>query len=81
MAAEELTKPAVARGRGLRRAGSATPEEARRRDKLREMRAEIESLDRQIAFKEAEEKRMRAEIGSYQARLEASPGSSRSGWR
>jgi uncharacterized protein involved in exopolysaccharide biosynthesis len=52
----------------------ANPEEARRRDQLREMRAEIESLDRQIAFKETEERRLRAEIGAYQSRLEAVPG-------
>jgi polysaccharide chain length determinant protein (PEP-CTERM system associated) len=52
----------------------ATPEEARRRDRLREMRAELESLDRQIAFKEAEERRLRAQIGTYQSRLEAVPG-------
>jgi uncharacterized protein involved in exopolysaccharide biosynthesis len=52
----------------------ATPDEVRRRDRLREMRAEIESLDRQIAFKEAEEKRLRAEIGAYQSRLESVPG-------
>ena len=38
------------------------------------MRAEIESLDRQIAFREAEEKRLRGEIGAYQARLESVPG-------
>jgi polysaccharide chain length determinant protein (PEP-CTERM system associated) len=52
----------------------ANAEEARRRDHLREMRAEIESLDRQIAFKEGEERRLRGEIGIYQARLEAVPG-------
>ena len=51
-----------------------TQEETRRRDRLREMRAEIESLDRQIAFKEGEERRLRGEIGTYQARLEAVPG-------
>jgi hypothetical protein len=38
------------------------------------MRVEIESLDRQIAFNEGEERRLRAEIGEYQARLEAVPG-------
>ena len=38
------------------------------------MRAEIESLDRQIAFKEGEERRLRGEIGGYQARLESVPG-------
>jgi uncharacterized protein involved in exopolysaccharide biosynthesis len=53
---------------------AATPEEIRRRDRLREMKAEIESLDRQIAFKEGREKRLRGEIGTYQARLEAVPG-------
>ncbi len=52
----------------------ASQEELRRRDRLREMRAEIESLDRQIAFKESEESRLRNEIGAYQARLEAVPG-------
>ena len=50
------------------------PEELRRRERLREMRAEIESLDRQITFKEGEERRLRGEIGTYQARLEAVPG-------
>jgi hypothetical protein len=38
------------------------------------MRAELESLGRQITFKEGEEKRLRALIGQYQARLEAVPG-------
>ena len=52
----------------------ASQEEVRRREKLRDMRAEIESLGRQIAFKDGEERRMRAEIGAYQARLEAVPG-------
>ncbi len=51
-----------------------SPEEARNRDRLRQMKAEIESLDRQIAFKEGEERRLRAEIGGYQSRLESVPG-------
>ena len=38
------------------------------------MRVEIESLDRQIAFKEGEERRLRGEIGAFQARLESVPG-------
>ena len=50
------------------------PEATRRRERLREMRAELESLDRQIAFKEGEERRLRGDIGGYQARLEAVPG-------
>ena len=45
-----------------------------RRESLRQMRAEIESLDRQIAFKESEEVRVRSEIAEYQRRLEAVPG-------
>lgn len=44
------------------------------RENLRQMRAEIESLDRQIAFKESEERRVRAEIAEYQRRVEAVPG-------
>ena len=47
--------------------------EQARRERLREMAAEIESLDRQIAFKEAEERRVRGEITEYQRRLEAVP--------
>ncbi|HPW19618.1 MAG TPA: GNVR domain-containing protein [Vicinamibacterales bacterium] len=71
VAAAELERP-VSPEAG--QAVAANQEEARRRERLREMRAEIESLDRQIAFKEGEERRMRAEIGAYQARLEAVPG-------
>lgn len=51
-----------------------TPEEIRRRDRLREMPAEIESLDRQIAFKEGEERRLRGDVARYQSLLEAVPG-------
>jgi uncharacterized protein involved in exopolysaccharide biosynthesis len=45
-----------------------------RRENLRQMLAEIESLDRQIAFKEREERRVRDEIAEYQRRVEAVPG-------
>ena len=45
-----------------------------RRENLRQLRVEIESLDRQISFKEGEERRVRTEIGEYQRRLEAVPG-------
>jgi polysaccharide chain length determinant protein (PEP-CTERM system associated) len=45
-----------------------------RRDSLRQMLAEIESLDRQTAFKESEERRVRAEIAEYQRRIESVPG-------
>lgn len=45
-----------------------------RRESLRQMAAEIESLDRQMAFKENEENRLRGEIAEYQRRVEAVPG-------
>ena len=38
------------------------------------MVAEIESLDRQIAFKEREEQRLRAEVSDTERRVEAVPG-------
>ncbi len=47
--------------------------EQARRERLRGMAVEIESLDRQIAFKESEETRVRSEITEYQRRLEAVP--------
>ena len=47
--------------------------EQARRERVRSMAAEIESLDRQIAFKESEERRVRGEIAEYQRRLEAVP--------
>ena len=50
------------------------PAEATRRENLRQMLAEIESLDRQTTFKESEERRLRAEIADYQQRIEAVPG-------
>jgi uncharacterized protein involved in exopolysaccharide biosynthesis len=51
-----------------------TNEEVQRRERLNAYQAEIESLDRQILFKEAEEKKLRATIADYQARLAAIPG-------
>lgn len=55
-------------------AAAVTQEELNRRDRLRQMHADIESADRQIAFKEAEEQRLRKLVAEYQARLEAVPG-------
>lgn len=51
-----------------------SPADAARRESLRQMLAEIESLDRQTTFKESEENRLRAEIAEYQRRIEAVPG-------
>lgn len=51
-----------------------TPEQTARRERLRQMLAEIESLERQIAFKEAAEQRLRATMTEYQRRIEQAPG-------
>jgi polysaccharide chain length determinant protein (PEP-CTERM system associated) len=53
---------------------ATTREEAMRRERLSQMRAEIESLDRQTRFKESEEQRLRAVAAEYQRRIEAVPG-------
>jgi polysaccharide chain length determinant protein (PEP-CTERM system associated) len=52
----------------------ATPEEAQRLQRISSLRAEIESLDRQVVFKETEEVRLGRVIGDYQSRIEAVPG-------
>lgn len=72
LAAADAAKPTI---------GSAAPASTTlaaidpdRRESLRQMMAEIESLDRQVAFKETEEARVRADIAEYQRRLEAVPG-------
>jgi polysaccharide chain length determinant protein (PEP-CTERM system associated) len=51
-----------------------TSEERSRRDRLIQMRAELDSLDREIAFKEAEEQRQRSMLTQYQRRIEEVPG-------
>jgi polysaccharide chain length determinant protein (PEP-CTERM system associated) len=55
-------------------APAGSPQEQLRRERLRQQRAELESLERQIAFKESEEKRLRGVIADYQGRIEAVPG-------
>ena len=78
----ELQQKAGEETRTAAAAGADTPPpapvvvdatEQARRERLRGMAAEIESLNRQIAFKEAEERRVRGEITRYQRRLEAVP--------
>jgi uncharacterized protein involved in exopolysaccharide biosynthesis len=51
-----------------------TPFQLQRRERASQMSAEIESLGRQIKFKESEELRVRSQIAAYQARIEAVPG-------
>ncbi len=53
---------------------ATTREEQARRERFSEMRAELESLGRQITFKESEEQRLRDRIADYQGRIEAVPG-------
>lgn len=53
--------------------------EQQRRDRLQQWRAEIESLDRQIKFKESEEANLRKRVADFQSRIEAVP-STESEW-
>lgn len=73
-AAEEAKLAAAARPAGDGPVVMATGGDPARRERLRQMAAEIESLDRQIRFRESEENRVRGEIADYQNRLEAVPG-------
>jgi polysaccharide chain length determinant protein (PEP-CTERM system associated) len=52
-----------------------TPEEAARAARLKDARNELDMVDRQIAGKQAEEKRLRGLMAGYQVRVEAMPGS------
>ena len=70
-------KPAPAAGAASAAAAAGPPlsaAEMQRRERLGQMAAEIESLGRRIAFKDAEERRVRGEIADYQKRIEAVPG-------
>jgi polysaccharide chain length determinant protein (PEP-CTERM system associated) len=51
----------------------ASVAEAARLSKLRNLQSEMTNLDRQIAQKEGEERRLRGVMSSYQARVEAAP--------
>ena len=51
-----------------------TPQEAARRERLEQQRAQIESLERQILFREEEERRVRSSIDDLQRRIEQTPG-------
>lgn len=50
-----------------------TAAENARQMRVRNLQAELQNVDRQIASKEAEEKRLRGVMGSYQTRVEAAP--------
>jgi protein tyrosine kinase modulator len=51
-----------------------SPAETARRNRLKEMNSEIENIDRQMATKLNEEKRLRGIQAEYQKRIEAAPG-------
>ena len=51
-----------------------SPQDQLIRERIRQMRAEMESLDRQIHFKAAQEARIRATVSEYQSRIESIPG-------
>ncbi len=73
-AAEAPAPPAPPTAVASATPATSAPMDPARRERLREMAAEIESLDRQTEFKEREEARVRAEIAEYQSRVEAVPG-------
>lgn len=50
-----------------------SPAETARRNRLRELQAQLSQLDKQIASKQAEEGRLRSIAGSYQSRVEIAP--------
>jgi polysaccharide chain length determinant protein (PEP-CTERM system associated) len=50
-----------------------TPDELGRRERMRSMRAELDQLTRQIAFKESEERQLRSRLAEYQGRLDSVP--------
>jgi protein tyrosine kinase modulator len=66
--AEELRRP-LSPGEGP----ATSPEEAARQKRVREAKAELQTLESEIASKEAEERRLRGVMGAYQARLAAVP--------
>jgi polysaccharide chain length determinant protein (PEP-CTERM system associated) len=51
----------------------ATPAETQRQNRIRDLRLEIESIDRTIATKQQEEKTLRDRIAEYRRRVEATP--------
>jgi len=65
--AEALARPVSSAPRPL------TPAEAAKRNRVVEMKAEFEKVDRQIAQKLEDEKRLRGMLSEYQKRIEAAP--------
>ena len=70
---QETAAP-VAAGQAPAALPATSQEELQRRERLRGLHAEIESLDRQTQFKESEERRLRDVVSEYRRRIEAVPG-------
>jgi len=54
-------------------AAALTPGEVLKRNRLAEMKAEMENLDKQIVVKQDNEQRLRVAMATYQKRIEAAP--------
>jgi polysaccharide chain length determinant protein (PEP-CTERM system associated) len=65
---EEARRPAPAAS-----AASLSPAEAARQKRIRDLNADIEVIDHQIAGHVAEESRLKATIGGYQGKVDAAP--------
>lgn len=75
----DLEKKAAAEAQATPGSGAApatptTAEETRRRERISSLRAELDGLNRTIAVKEAEERRMRGLVADYQSRIDSVPG-------
>lgn len=68
--AEAMEAPLSPGAPGVR---SSSPVEAARQSKLTDLRNELESINKQVAQKEAEQQRLKAQMTTYQARAEAAP--------
>ena len=52
---------------------SLTPQQAAQQSRLSQLRSDLESIDRDIAHKQAEEQRLRGVVAEYQRRAESAP--------
>ena len=68
--AEALTNPMSP---GASTGGVMTPIQAQRRARIKGLQLELESLTRQIAAQQAQERQLRSVVGTYQARLDSVP--------
>ncbi len=51
----------------------SSPAEAARQSKLKDLRTELESINKQVAAKDAEQQRLKSQMATYQARAAAAP--------